>query len=319
MQTAEEIVTRKSIYGKFIGTVLTAWLLSGMFSNILAAADLPLVWRDISPEKRLQIVRVAQIDAYRALAERIYGFKIDGGTSVYEYMLHSDKIKSSINQILRGATETEEPEFTKNGIVQVVYGVALDDVMRVIAKNTGRKLPAAASSGKLIEAIGSGAIPNSRGMKLLRAKRAAELDAYRKMAERFVGIRLDGKSSVRDYCLKNDKVQGAVSAFLQGLKPVAIDFKPDGTCQVTMQLKIREVIETVETIVKTGPDGKKITGKELRKVNRDFNDRTFTVTGSGAPGSMTEEPAKAEDVFDPEKRIERIILKKLITKEIVTE
>jgi hypothetical protein len=275
-------------------------------------------------------IRVAQLDAYRALAERVYGFRISSGATVYDFMLESDEIRNSVQELLKGAVEIEVPEYTDDGIVQVVYGITLEDVAKIIDANVksieSRKISELAAEvtktlvteKKLIEALGNGALPGSKGLRMIRAKRAAEMDAYRKMVERFAGVRVSSESSVRDFCIKNDKIQAAAAAFLKGLKPVAVEYLDDGTCQVTMQLKIREIVETVETMADMA--GVDVSEESVNSVNRDFNDRTFTVVGTGAPeAEETGAPQSIGAAVDSGIERTKRVFKTVISKEITIE
>jgi hypothetical protein len=292
--------------------------------------SLPMAWQTVVPRERLKAVRVAQLDAYRALAERVYGFKLSSGATVYDFMLESDQIKNSIQELLKGAVEIERPEYTEDGIVQVVYAIALEDVAKVIDANAtsieSRQISEFAADvtkkliteRKLIEALGNGALPGSKGLRMIRAKRAAELDAYRKMAERFAGVRITSETTVGDFCLKNDKMQAAAAAFLKGLKPVAVEYLDDGTCQVTMQLKIREIVETVETMADMAGTG--ASEESIQSVNKDFNDRTFRVVGTGAPESQAPAvPQSVSSAVDSGLEQARKVFKTVISKEITIE
>ena len=174
----------------------------------------------------------------------------------------------------------------------------------------------------MIEALGNGALPGSKGLLMIQAKRAAELDAYRKMAERFIGLKISRDSSVRELCLKNDTLIASVTAFLKGLKPVSIEYNDDLSCEVTIQLKIREVIETVETLVKMSGKNLDVTEESIKEVNREINDKTFTVTGVGAPpeNSVSESvkpssSADRDDIYTTERKI----IKTIIHQKIVVE
>ena len=160
---------------------------------------------------------------------------------------------------------------------------------------------------KTIEALGCGALPDSIGMKMLHAKRAAEMDAYRLMAERITGVKINSETSVAQMCLKNDKVQASLIAFLKGLKPTAIDYKADGSCAVTVQLKIREVVRTVENLVRIYNSGNK---DKIKSIKITTNDKIFKTTGYGAPrdsGSLNDANSA------------QMLLIKVIRKEIVVE
>jgi len=270
-----------------------------------------------------QALRVAQVDALRQLAERVYGFHLNASTTVQDFMLMSDVIRARMETFLKGAAETEKPEYFDDGRVQVVYGVKLRDVVEVIKTEVSKSADgnikemferSIENQDTLIEALGNGAVPGSAGMAKIQAKRAAEADAFRLMAERVVGVKITSETSVGKLCLENDQVMTSVSAYLKGLKPTDIAFVDDGSCEVTLQLKVRDVIETIERTVKYTKCGIKTTKEEVEKVNHDIVDRVFSVTGKGNPKVQVEaaapagEPTSSAEAF----REEKIVLKRVI-------
>ena len=280
-------------------------------------APLPAIWNNTSAQQRLKALRVARLNAYRALLERVYGFKIASNTNIYDCALESDKVQTHLNLLLKGATEMEKPQYTTDGMVMVVYGIKLRKIIETIKEDkTFEALTITKSlehQDKTIEALGCGALPDSKAMKMLLAKRAAELDAYRLMAERLTGVKINSDTTVGDMCLKNDKVQSSVVAFLKGLKPKAIKYGQDNSCAVTMQLKIREVVETVEKLVRIYNSGAK---DKISKVNVATNDRIFSVTGHGAPrAKLAVVSTPVVDLF----HTERNILRRVIKQQIVVE
>jgi hypothetical protein len=272
---------------------------------------LPAIWSSTTAQQRLKALRVAQLDAYRALVARVYGFQLASGSTVYDYALESDMVHSRLDAVLKGATEIEKPEYTDKGLVMVVYGLKLRKIIEILKINKSFNQLVVSKTiqhqDKTIEALGCGALPGSTGMNMLHAKRAAEMDAYRLMAERIVGVKINSETSVAQMCLKNDKVQASLIAFLKGLKPTAIDYKADGSCAVTIQLKIREVVETVENLMRVYNSGNK---DKIKNVKITTNDKIFKTTGHGAPrdaGSLTDANSA------------KMILIKVIRKEIVVE
>lgn len=275
---------------------------------------LPAIWSSTGAQERLKALRVAQLDAYRALAARVYGFQLATGTIVYDYALKSDTIHSQLETVLQGATELENPEYTAKGMVMVVYGLKLEKIFAVLKIDksfndllVNRQIQ---HGDKVIEALGCGALPGSPGLKMLHAKRAAELDAYRLMAERLVGVRINSETSVAGLCLKSDKVEASLAAYLRGMKPVAVSYQNDGACSVTVQLKIREVVETVENLVRIYNSGNT---DKITDIKITANDKVFKATGHGAP---------REDSTVIELNsggTAQTILHKIISKEIVVE
>jgi hypothetical protein len=277
--------------------------------------DLPAVWKSIPARIRLKTLRVAQLDAYRALIERVYGFQLASGSTVYDYMLCSDRVRNAVDRVLKGHAELEKPEYSENGMVSVVYGIKLRKIIETITtEKTFDRLTVTKTlshSDKIIEAGGYGALPGSQALKMLRSKRAAELDAFRLMAERFVGVKISSRTSVADLCLKSDKIQAATVAFLKGLKPVAITYDEEAACTVKMQLKLRETVKTIESLVKIYNSGAK---EKITNVDISTNDKVFTVEGHGAPrDNVSLDPAG--DIY----RTEKVVLRKVIRKSVVVE
>jgi hypothetical protein len=54
-------------------------------------------------QRRLMAIRASKLDAYRALAEQIYGIKIDSNTSVATLTAQSDSFRARVNAVVRGA------------------------------------------------------------------------------------------------------------------------------------------------------------------------------------------------------------------------
>jgi|GEM_PF-908867 len=54
-------------------------------------------------QRRLLAIRAARLDAYRSLAEQIYGVRITGSTTVSAMVTQSDSFRSYVDAYLRGA------------------------------------------------------------------------------------------------------------------------------------------------------------------------------------------------------------------------
>ena len=281
----------------------------------LAEAEngLPPVWQECSAQERLKALRVAQLEAYRALVERVQGFVLDSGSTVYECMLKSDQVKAEVTAVIKGATEVEPPKYLKSGMVMVSYGIDFGQIAEILQSNTQAEgsLPVTVRENKIIEAIGCGALPGSKALYMLRAKRAAELDAYRMMAERFIGLKINGKTSIADMALNNDSIKASIAAYLRGLKPVRIEYAADGICKVTMQLKVHETVKVIDKIINTYNTGR---SEKIEKANTAANDRIFTVTGYGAPRT-SEVKESPQDIYQTEKSI----IRQLIEKNVVVD
>lgn len=54
-------------------------------------------------QKMLNAIRASKIDAYRELAEQVYGLKISSGNSLNSYVIGSDKVKAQVDGLIKGA------------------------------------------------------------------------------------------------------------------------------------------------------------------------------------------------------------------------
>lgn len=248
---------------------------------------LPEIWEKAGPRERLKAVRAAELDADRLLVERVFGLQVDGETTVGDLALEDDTVNGAVQATLVGAVTSEEPEFLPDGRVQVVRAVKIREVVdslnRVVKgkrlsdgsfKTTSDKTKTDRKTNeKLIDAMGNAALPNTEGQEKVMAKRAAELDGYRRLAGRMMGVKITSDSTVRDMCLENDKVVAALSQILKAATPTGIKYKSDGSCEVTMEVKVDDVIRTTKRYLKGG--------SETVNISEEVKTNTFTETGIG--------------------------------------
>lgn len=53
--------------------------------------------------KRLMAIKASKLDAYRELAEQVYGQKVDGNQQLSNLVLTNNSLKSSVEGVIRGA------------------------------------------------------------------------------------------------------------------------------------------------------------------------------------------------------------------------
>lgn len=91
-----------------------------------------------------------------------------------------------------------------------------------------------------ISATGQGVAPlfaTSPAQAFALAKRAATADAYRLIAERVKGVRIDGKDTIKNMAIKSSVVNTKVEAMIRNAKIIETTFK-DGMCEVEVEIEI---------------------------------------------------------------------------------
>ncbi len=96
-------------------------------------------------QKRLLAIRAARLDAYRALAEQIYGVRVTGGTTVSAMVSQSDSFRSFVDAQLRGArtvTVTPMAEGNYEVVVEMYLNQDFYNSLRAAPVSAPSSLPA---------------------------------------------------------------------------------------------------------------------------------------------------------------------------------
>lgn len=127
--------------------------------------------------------------------------------------------------------------------------------------------------------------PLSPGQEILMSRRAAQVDAYRKLAEEIKGLRIDSTTYVRDFVGESDQINTALDTFIKGAKMVgAPRYLPDGTCEVDVQVTLKQVMQCLKRIHLEYPDGRTFA---FDKMGQYTKKTVFTATGESVPKSAS--------------------------------
>ncbi len=133
--------------------------------------------------------------------------------------------------------------------------------------------------------------PLTAGQDKLMAKRAAQVDAYRKLTEQIKGLRISSDTYVRDYVAESDQIQSALDSFIKGLRIDGMPrYLPDGTCEVDVQVTLQQVMACLKRINLDYPD-KKRTRMSFDQMGQYTKKTVFRATGVGLPPSQKAESA----------------------------
>lgn len=92
----------------------------------------------------------------------------------------------------------------------------------------------------VISVVGQGVAPmntSSPAQAYALAKRAAVSDAYRLIAEKVKGVRVDGQDVIKNMMVKRSTVRTSVNAMVRNANVVETTFK-EGLCEVEMEIII---------------------------------------------------------------------------------
>ncbi|NMT62163.1 LPP20 family lipoprotein [Marinobacter orientalis] len=83
----------------------------------------------LNTRKRLLARRASQLDAYRNLAERVYGTVIYGSSTVNDFALQNDMFRTYVDSYIRGAKMVAVNEHS-DGVVETVMELKLEPRFR---------------------------------------------------------------------------------------------------------------------------------------------------------------------------------------------
>ncbi len=100
--------------------------------------------------------------------------------------------------------------------------------------------------------------PNARNPAQARmmARRAAVVDGYRQLAEAVQGVNVDAETTVENMMVTSDVIKTRVNAMIKGARVVAESVTPDGGYQVTMEVGMFGVSNSIAQAVMPKPEKK---------------------------------------------------------------
>jgi hypothetical protein len=126
-------------------------------------------------------------------------------------------------------------------------------------------------------------VDTTQAQKKLLAKRAAEADAYRKLAECIKGLQITSDTYVRDFVAESDQIQAAMDAFIKGVRIGDPKWYEDGSCEVPAEVTVAKIIQELKEIHTAHYRGNKIKSTDIEQMSQTIKKDIIKVVGMGAP------------------------------------
>jgi len=185
--------------------------------------------------KRLMSEMGAQRDAQRKIVETVYGFKVRATEQVQDMVAASyDGVTESKTATrIKGIQIDEVVYDPKRDIAKATASISLNTITNIDGVDIDMK-------GKVFKRVGFGtSTPENAGP--IRALRAAELDAYKQIAQQIVGFTLESETTVENYMLKSDVIKTKVLATSYLAEVTDFGWDEGGDAFVKMRLNVAEV------------------------------------------------------------------------------
>jgi len=117
----------------------------------------------------------------------------------------------------------------------------------------------------------------------LLAKRAAEADCYRKLAECVYGVKLTSDTYVRDFVTESDQIRAGVDTFIKGIRLGQPRYYPDGVCEVDGEVTVAKLVTTIKELHAAHYKGNVVKTTDIEHIKEEIKTDVIKATGSGAP------------------------------------
>ncbi|ASP37414.1 hypothetical protein CHH28_01385 [Bacterioplanes sanyensis] len=91
-----------------------------------------------SVQRRLMGIRASKIDAFRAMAERVYGMQLSGSTTVRDMVVQNDRFRTYVDAYMHGARVISS-DILPDGSVETVLEMTVDQGFRNCLQTTDQQ------------------------------------------------------------------------------------------------------------------------------------------------------------------------------------
>jgi hypothetical protein len=246
-------------------------------------SPLPEIWKNVSTRERLELVRAAELDGTRLLLERIKGVAISSESSVTDLAESNDTIKAMVRDSITGVQTVGLPTYHADGRLDIVRKVNLTQLIRRITEIYTRKEggPLESKSNTTInekdvvfDVLGVSALRGSDGHKRILAQRAAQVDAYRRLAERTGSVQITSDSTIANLASSDDSIKSSINKVINNAETIKIKYLPDNSVEVILRINLDPIVRVI---------AKRVNGAEVKIISDKTERLVIEEKGVGAP------------------------------------
>ena len=186
-----------------------------------------VAWAD--GNKKLMSINAAKADAKRGILESVVGLKVRSESVVRDMVAERFTIDAKTSGAVRDIEFIDMVYDPDKDVAKVVARIKVGHVKNIVGMNLN--YPEA-----IIERIGFGT-SSPENAPALQSMRAAQINAYQKLAEELVGLQIDSKTTVENYILQSDELKANVLAAIWGAEIKTFSWDASGDAYVTMSLR----------------------------------------------------------------------------------
>jgi hypothetical protein len=117
----------------------------------------------------------------------------------------------------------------------------------------------------------------------LLAKRAAEADAYRKLAETVYGLQINSETYVRDFITESDVIRTDLDTYIRGVRLGEPKWDADLVCTVEAEVTVAKVIQELQSLHSRHYKGDKLKATDFEQMKQYIKKDVIKAVGRGAP------------------------------------
>jgi len=132
-------------------------------------------------------------------------------------------------------------------------------------------------------AVSLGQDPALQAQNKLLSKRAAEADAYRKLAETVYGLQINAETYVRDFITESDTIRTDLDTYIRGIRLGEPKWDADLVCTVEAEVTVAQVITELKSLHSRHYKGDRLKATDFEEIKKYVKKDVIKAVGKGAP------------------------------------